>query len=190
MNTHSKYLLIVFFMVFSGLVYAENISCFYVPKPTKDDPYAELTHFEACGNLSGDNFELTADHLDNLDFYESPVTVITKRGVFYVLPTGKTARVHKIDNGADPFEDGLARGIKEGKYGFINPSLDYVIEPKYDFSFPFFKSFSVVCLGCTISKIGEYHEVIGGKWWRINKSGEVVTPIKHTKAEIMGSGNK
>lgn len=190
MHIQSKYLLIVFFMFFSGSVYAENISCFYVPKQTKDNPYAELTHFEACGNISGDNFELTAGHLDNLDFYENPVTVITKRGVFYVLPTGKTARVHKVDNGADPFEDGLARGVKEGKYGFINPSLDYVIEPKYDFVFPFFKGIAYVCLGCSTSKIGEYHEVIGGKWGTINKNGKVVTPIKYTKAEIMESGNK
>jgi len=186
----SKLIIAVLIYIFCTPVLGEELTCLYVPKSTKNNPHTGFTEFYNCGAIKDDILNLNREDINRLDFAVSPATVYVKGNVkgyvdgavFYVLPSGKTIRAHPIDNGADPFIDGLARGIKAGKYGFFNKDLNFVIEPRYDFVFPFRGDSAVVCSGCIFTG-GEYSRVIGGKWGAINLAGEVLIPLEYSSRE-------
>ena len=99
-------------------------------------------------------------------------------GEFYVNESGFIRRAKFFDNGADYFEEGLARTKVKGKIGFFDKDLKIVIPPIFDFAFPFKNGISIVCMGCKSQKDGEHWSVIGGKWGTINKKGEIVSALK------------
>jgi len=57
----------------------------------------------------------------------------------FVNRQGRTAPAFPFDNGADNVVEGLARTVKAGKVGFVNPALDVVVPPVWDFAYPFEK---------------------------------------------------
>lgn len=111
-------------------------------------------------------------------------------GLFYFQKFGMARRTINYDNGPDYFQEGLARTSWEGKIGFFNKQLKIVIPPSFDFAFPFQSGFSLVCNGCRKEVDGEHKKVVDGKWGFISKSGEIVVPIKFTKAGAVGALNK
>ena len=105
-------------------------------------------------------------------------------GVFYFNQSGLVRKTLMRDNGPDDFRDGLARTEWQGKIGFFDKALTVVIEPLYDFAFPFENGIAVVCNGCAERTTGEHTELVGGFWGAINKKGEIIHPIEYSKPEL------
>lgn len=105
-------------------------------------------------------------------------------GIFYFTKSGLARRTIIFDNGPDYFKDGLARTEWNGKIGFFDKKLSIVIQPNFDFAFPFDNGLSVVCNGCTQKKLGEHTMMVGGKWGAINKAGGIVKPIIYSESDL------
>jgi len=160
--------------------------CFYAPKPTKEDPEPGVSSQGDCGEIVDDDFlDLEKRHFERLSFSEDGLAwVWVDDKVFYVSRTGKAVRTHFYDNGPDYFEEGLARTILGNKFGYMDGSLTTVIQPKYDFAFPFRNGHAVVCNECRSEPSGEHSVVVGGKWGVIDKKGKVVIPVKFEGDEL------
>ena len=103
----------------------------------------------------------------------------------YLNAAGVVVPVLPFDNGADPFVEGLARTSVGGKIGFIDESLRVVIPATWTFAFPFENGRAVVCEGCELHDVGDGHrEVVGGRWGAIDRNGEVVVPVIHTRENL------
>jgi hypothetical protein len=131
-----------------------------------------------------DVLRLSPAQLRALRFKDGLAEVLVDGRAYYVSRSGKSARVHLFENGADYFSEGLARTISRGKYGFIDRRLTVVIEPAYDFAFPFKGNRAVVCVECAPVTEGEYRAIRGGRWGMIDRTGAVVTPLSHSREEL------
>jgi hypothetical protein len=107
--------------------------------------------------------------------------VVGKRDLYLARRDGRMAPVLRFDNGPDPLVEGLARTLRDGKIGFLNPSLETVIPPVWDFAFPFENGRAIVCRGCTLKADGEHTSVEGGQWGAIDRTGMVVVPLAQRK---------
>lgn len=169
---------------------AKTLPCRYVPVETKANQYPELTEYKNCAK-SGRNHKVTVNkkHLESLAFNPTGLAEIRiNDSLYYINKQGKLARSYFFDNGADYFVEGLSRTVQQNKFGFINTNLDTVIEPVYDFAFPFSNGLSKVCIGCTDIKAGEHTEMQNGKWGMIDKSGNVVIEITYEINELNQPG--
>ncbi len=180
---------ILILFLFAAPAFAGNShECSYYQKDAQD-----LVHEEHCltypGNVrdkttggdalvSGKVIASASYDENGLAFLLSPV------GVFYFTRSGLARRTLHFDNGPDYFKEELARTERNGKVGFFDRKLSIVIEPRYDFAFPFHNGLAVVCNGCTRKKSGEHTALVGGKWGAINTRGEIVRPIIFTKTEL------
>lgn len=148
--------------------------------------------FENCAYVNDkEEAGIFDGHLKYMNFGNGGLaSVILKNGqAVYVNREGKTARVHNFDNGADYFVEGLARTVRDGKFGFINEKLDIIIAPQYDFAFPFSNGTALVCNGCRFVTEGEHTDVIGGKWGYINKDGVVIVPVQYEQDKLPSPPN-
>jgi hypothetical protein len=105
-----------------------------------------------------------------------------KVGWMYVNRHGEVviSGVVVMDNGADRFHDGLVRIVRNGKYGFANPSGQVVAPLIYDGAMNFENSRAVVCKGCESKCVDsgcEYHSFAGGEWFQIDVKGTVLTRL-------------
>lgn len=92
-----------------------------------------------------------------------------------------------FDNGPDYFSEGLMRFVGDNnKVGFANKEGKIIIEPKYDFVFPFNYGYADFCNDCReecASKDDcEHHIIVGGTWGKINKKGEIIKPSEKPKS--------
>ncbi|ANF52112.1 hypothetical protein A0O34_17005 [Chryseobacterium glaciei] len=86
------------------------------------------------------------------------------------------------DNGADYFEEGVRRFVKNGKVGFADRNGKITIEPIHDFVSQFNFGYASFCDGCDWEKTDDEHKaIVGGDWGMMNFKGEIVQPI--TKSE-------
>jgi len=94
---------------------------------------------------------------------------------YFIRKDGKAISVmsDKYDR-PDRFKEGLARIKVNGKIGFFNRNLDIIIEPFYDFAFPFHKGVSDICVGCREVQYDNVKMLDGGEWKRINRSGLII----------------
>ncbi|RFB76284.1 WG repeat-containing protein [Methylovirgula sp. 4M-Z18] len=93
----------------------------------------------------------------------------------YVRRDGVLQAVHVWDNGPDEFADGLARAAVDGKYGYVDRRLDFVIPPLYDGAYPFHRGVARVCTGCHPSQQNEeHHGYEGGQWLCLDRQGATV----------------
>lgn len=166
-------------LLFAAAPALRAADCEYASRQTEKAPHAELASHKDCGVVTdGDELKLNKHHFDRLDFADNGLAwVWIDKKIFYVAKSGKSARMHIFDNGPDYFEEGLARTIRNGKFGFVNKALDTVIEPAYDFAFPFTDGRAVVCNDCTPERCGEHYTMTGGTWGIIDKKGAVVVPV-------------
>jgi len=81
-------------------------------------------------------------------------------------------RPYTFDNGPDYFEEGLARFVQDRKFGFFDESGKVVIQPQFDFAYPFKDGKAKVGWGCTFTPDGEHQQVSGGEWKQIDKTGK------------------
>ncbi len=180
-------LLAVLLPVFiQGCTSSQELPCVFTPIQTKENPYPELTQFKNCGHInSKGNINLKQEIFKKIWFNEDGLAEIrVYDGIYYINKNKRLVRTHLFDNTADYFKEGLARTIKNNKFGFINKKLEVVIKPAYDFAFPFNNGISKVCNGCVEKKDGDHKSIEGGQWGHINKQGDVVIEIKYSKNEL------
>jgi uncharacterized protein YegP (UPF0339 family) len=82
--------------------------------------------------------------------------------------------VYVFDNGPDYPSDGLFRIIKDSKIGYADLNGNIVIKPKLDCAYPFKNGRARVGIGCKVNSDGEHSWWTGGKWYSINKKGEII----------------
>lgn len=177
---------VVTFIFFISCSTAQSLSCAFVPNQTKSNPYPELTQFKNCGQIdSTGNISLNKNTFKQVWFNKDGLADIRiHNGIYYINKNAQLVRTHLFDNGPDYFKEGLARTIKNNKFGFINKKLTVVIKPEYDFAFPFVNGQAKVCNGCNLKPVGEHKAVEGGQWGLIDKQGNVITKIKYSKKEL------
>lgn len=93
--------------------------------------------------------------------------LIDRRGRVLVRP-------FVTDNGPDPFREGRARFVSDGKFGFFDAFGRVVIPPRFDFAKPFANGLAAVCRGCKLMRKGEHTTVSGGTWGHIDTAGNRV----------------
>jgi hypothetical protein len=122
--------------------------------------------------------------------YGSGEAVVDASGVWTYQLNGISTGIHpySFDNGPDYFEEGFARFVVNGKFGFFNQGGKVVIKPSYDFATPFQEGRAVVCDGCTLNGEGEHTMYEGGKWGFIDQAGTLVIPMKYERAEMFQDG--
>jgi hypothetical protein len=175
-------LLLLFRPIILHAEQVNNCDCIYTPKMSKDNPNPEITSFKDCGKIDTNGiFIIKKEHLDNVFFNKDDLACIYTPGprVFYVRPNGKTIEAHYYDNGCDYFNEGLARGIANGRMAFFNKKLEIIIDTPYDIIFPFENDHAVVCNDCNKVQIDEYNGFRGGKCGYIDHTGQVVVPLEY-----------
>lgn len=173
-------------LLIQGCTTEQEIPCVFTPIQTKENPYPELTTFKNCGQVDNTGeISLNDKTFKQVWFNKDGLADIRIHdGIYYINKNAELVRTHLFDNGPDYFIDGLARTIKNNKFGFINKKLTVVIKPEYDFAFPFVNGQAKVCNGCSLKPVGEHKAVVGGQWGVIDKKGNVVTEIKYSKKEL------
>lgn len=137
--------------------------------------------FSVAGDFSSHGIAAVAD--------DSGWQYIDRNGTIIIRP-------FLFDNGPDPFQEGLARFQKEGKFGFFDERAQVVIPPQFDFAAPFFDGYASFCKGCKAKREGEHGAIKGGLWGFIDRKGKIViTPrfenaysFEQGKARVMLNG--
>ena len=102
---------------------------------------------------------------------------------------GKTLiRPYLLDNGPDPFREGLARFREAGKVGFFDERGKVVIRARFAFAAPFSEGRAVFCQGCREQEEGEHRSIQGGLWGFIDRKGRIVITPRFDKAESFQEG--
>jgi hypothetical protein len=120
---------------------------------------------------------ISQEYLKLIDFHgHDIVAMLIDNQWYYIQKDGKAMPVMKDSKGrADAFKEGLARTKINGKVGFFNRNLEMVIEPFYDFAFPFHNGIAEICVGCKETDDGNNNMMLdGGEWKRINRTGLIV----------------
>jgi WG containing repeat len=154
----------------------------------------EWTDFDACtwSDRHG-RLHLKQRHLRSLIYDRFGLSEIViegtppiHHGFWYAKRNGQLAPVMMLDNGADPFNDGLARSPSGKKIGYIDRRFRLVVPAIYDGAHPFENGRAVVCVGCVerhnVGMEASYYE--GGSWGCIDVHGREVIPL-----EAMKNGN-
>ena len=88
---------------------------------------------------------------------------------------GKKGETNVFDD-AEPFSDGMAAIMNNGKWGYINRKFDLVIPCQYDIAYPFINGLAKVETNGKSLTISSY----------INKSGNVIWQnINYTDPQIL-----
>jgi len=119
--------------------------------------------------------QLSQEYLSTLDFKGKEIISIKMNNQFYyVNQKGEKILTLTYDGEADPFSDGLARTKVNGKIGFFNKNLEIVLQPVYDFAFPFHNGTAEICMGCKEEIDDGTSMLNGGKWKKIDRDGLVI----------------
>ncbi|MBU1669400.1 WG repeat-containing protein [bacterium] len=118
---------------------------------------------------------ISQEYLKTLDFQgKELIAVPIGTHFYYIRKDGKKMLTLTYDNGADAFSDGLARTKINGKIGFFNRNLEIVLNPVYDFAFPFHNGIAEICMGCKEKQEGEHSMLDGGEWKKIDRNGLLI----------------
>jgi len=119
---------------------------------------------------------LDKKYFEKLDFSNNELqTVKIGKNWYYVAKDGKAIEVISDKDGKpDIFKEGLARTRINGKIGFFNKTLDIVLEPIYDYAFPFYDGVAEICVGCKEHGAEDNGMIEGGAWKRIDREGLIV----------------
>ncbi|NEV64594.1 WG repeat-containing protein [Thiorhodococcus minor] len=88
-----------------------------------------------------------------------------------------------LDNGPDPFAEGLVRSRRAGRILYVDVHFREVIGPRYDWGWPFAQGRALVCRGCRPLQDGEHSRVSGGRWGWIDRQGREVVPVQLREAQ-------
>jgi hypothetical protein len=165
-------------------------TCAYCSRvKTDEDSDGELQQHENCAVVdSNGDIVVVEEHLRNIDFGDDSIAgvYIAPLGHAYVSRQGKVAMVCTYDNGPDYFAEGLARIVVDGKYGFIDRSLDVVIPPQYDMAYPFRNGMARVGHGCREDTVGEHRAMECGIWEYVDHHGRRVPEPGPEQPDTLG----
>jgi len=151
-----------------------DYSCAYSSKARTD--VVQVDHC-AWADAAG-HIHLKRQHLRALDFDRHGLASAHIGGAWhYVRRDGRSAPVMAMDNGADPFADGLARSPVGAKVGFIDRNFILVIPPRFDGALPFENGLAAVCIDCKLASEGEHSSYEGGRWACIDRHGHERQPF-------------
>ena len=141
----------------------------------------------SCGVRDDGTVRVPSAMLSGFTYDERSLAILAteNHGLFFVTRAGRTASAFPFDNGADYFVEGLARTVRNREVGFVNPQLDVVIAPAWDFAAPFENGYAAVCNGCVKTSLtpGDEHSAMrGGKWGYIDKKGALVVALTDERA--------
>lgn len=139
---------------------------------------SDLDQFEHCARRDGEMIRIAPAHLAQMHFRGGVAEVrIPEVGCLWARRDGLAVPVFVLDNGSDPFEQGLTRGTHHGKVAFYDRHLRLVLATDYDWSFPFNgKGQALVCTGCR-SDGQQPASMVGGRWGIIDRKGRIVMPL-------------
>ena len=144
---------------------------------TFDAPEDLLTY---CARQDGDELVINPDVLAAIK-PDQPVEHLMVENQWFLARTGRAVAVLTYDNGPDYFQEGLARIKVHGQIGFVDKALNVVIEPAWDFAFPFQGGLAVVCTGCVEMQHGEHTLLEGGGWGYIDADGRILAEPNFTR---------
>lgn len=142
---------------------------------------------------SAENVEVSPEILKKIKFNQDGLAEIHVKalGCYWINRRGKARKTHCFDNGSDYFVEGLTRYVAaNGKFGFMNKSLDIAIPPKFDFVFPFQGGRAQFCQGCKNEQQNEHSSMVGGTWGFIDKKGKIIVPAIITDPALDTKGSK
>ena len=176
MNHRLSFRVLFFLILFSSLFGFADPKLLKCAFPGK----TEFTNFDSCAFRNQDgSIGIEKSVFKKIDFDKSGLAggSIGNDGCFWLNKKGLLRKTFCYDNGADYFQEGLARYVgPDGLFGYINKKLKIVIPAKYSFGFPFSKGNARVCQGCKEEKTtdSEHTSLAGGQWMILNIKGEIV----------------
>lgn len=158
----------------AGTASAAEIACTYDSRAHK-----EMVTIDHCAvKDAGGRVLLKPAILQDIRFDRQGLASVHAAGWRYLRRDGRAVAVMTMDNGPDPFVDGRARAPVGSKIGYVDASLRFVIQPRYDGAYPFSRGMAVVCMGCKPLSEGEYSSFAGGAWSCIDRSGRALRPFR------------
>ncbi len=150
------------------------LSCAYVST-------GELKNAAACAAPTRDGL-LISPHVVRVLRYDGGLATIgvAGRGWFFRRRNGRIVRMLTLDNGPDPFSEGLARGSIGGRFVYVDRRLRVRLRTPYTFGMPFEHGRAQVCTGCVELRLdgGEHTATTGGRWSVIDRRGSVVSSTR------------
>ncbi|NEV60353.1 WG repeat-containing protein [Thiorhodococcus minor] len=172
-------LALLFWSAFTGAA-GFPLSCAYVAQAAD----AELVSHPACAALDGERLILAPTHFRQMRFETDGLASVWVAGRWYdVQPSGAALPVVTLDNGPDPFTEGLVRSQRQGRILYVDVHFREIIGPRYDWGWPFVRRRALVCRGCRLIQEGEHSRLSGGRWGWIDRQGREVVPVQLTEAQ-------
>ena len=115
--------------------------------------------------------------------------VADSTGWVYIDTSGKMLiRPFIFDNAPDMFQEGFARFVENGQFGYFNEYGKVVITAQFDFAAPFNEGLAAFCKDCKREYSGEHWFMQGGKWGYIDREGKIVIAPDFDAARNFESG--
>ncbi len=143
----------------------------------------DLDRYEHCARREGGMVRVAPAHVARMHFERGLADLrIPTVGCLWARRDGLALPVFMLDNGPDPFEQGLVRSLREGKVAFYDRRLRLVLATPYDWAFPFnARGEALVCEGCR-SDGRAPSAMVGGRWGLIDRTGRIVMPLREGEA--------
>ncbi|KQQ12036.1 hypothetical protein ASF53_15345 [Methylobacterium sp. Leaf123] len=143
----------------------------------------DLDQYAHCARRDGGMVRVAPAHAARMHFERGLAELrVPGVGCLWVRRDGLALPVFILDNGPDPFEQGLVRSWREGKVAFYDRRLRLVLATPYDWAFPFnARGEALVCEGCR-SDGRDPASMVGGRWGLIDRTGRPVMPLAETDA--------
>ncbi len=174
-------------IISAGAVSAgDSVDCAYRAKTDKRDRPASIMEYKNCGNIVNGKVSLSEKHLQRIDFDSHWLAAVFVQGRhYYVKRDGSMLPVVTFDNWADDYSEGLVRSAVDGKIAFYDRSFRQIVAPRYDWAAPFKDGRALVCKGCKAEPPDDngHVPITGGTWGYINRKGEEIVPVQHTREE-------
>lgn len=119
--------------------------------------FSDISCFRPDGAIQGSILSDLHFGTDQLSFFMNSGT----SRVYYIRKDGAFRETFWFDNGPDYFQNGLARVIVEGKFGFMDSTLEIRILPQWDFVHPFVDGVALAGFGCTTQRVDSEHSAVG-----------------------------
>ncbi|MFC6027259.1 MULTISPECIES: hypothetical protein [Methylobacterium] len=143
------------------------------------DVHADFARHEGCARRAGDWIRIDPARLARMPFKDG-VTEIVVDGIgwLWTRRDGLALPVFPLDNGPDPFAQGLVRARHAGKVAFHDRRLCRVLTTDFDWSFPFnARGEALVCRGCR-SDGRQPSAMVGGRWGLIDRRGRLTRRLE------------
>ncbi len=140
---------------------------------------SDLGIVERCARREGEKGRISAATIARMRFRHGLAEVmIPGIGWLWTRRDGLALPVLTVDNGPDPFVQGLTRARRAGKIAFYDRRLRLVLATPFDWAFPFNdQGEALVCEGCRSDGHPEHASMVGGRWAIIDRKGLVLIPL-------------